>query len=96
MNGRTNSSGTDGTIAIALKAPTDFSVAANTLDSLALTWTDPEDEYSQPSNVLVGEFKYTRIVRKLGSAPSMRMMVKLLLKVRYGININQRRLLMQT
>ena len=69
MNGRTNSNGTDGTIGIALKAPTDFSVAANTLDSLALTWTDPVDEYSQPSNVLVGEFKYTRIVRKLGSAP---------------------------
>ena len=56
-NGRTKSSETDGTIGIALKAPTEFSVAANTHDSLAFTWTEPVDEYSQPSNVLVGEFK---------------------------------------
>lgn len=71
MNGKTNagySTGTGG-ILVALKAPTNLTVVSNTKDSLAITWTDPEDEYSQPSNVLVGEFAYSKLIRKIGSAP---------------------------
>lgn len=72
MNGKTNagySTGTGG-ILVALKAPTNLAVVSNTKDSLAITWTDPEDEYSQPSNVLVGEFAYSKLIRKIGSAPA--------------------------
>lgn len=52
-----------------LKAPTNFVVAAGGQTSLHLTWTDPENEYSQPSGALIGEWMFTRIVRKAGSAP---------------------------
>lgn len=52
-----------------LKAPTNFLVAANTQTSVAITWTDPENEYSQPSGALIGEWMFTRIIRKVGSAP---------------------------
>ena len=52
-----------------LKAPTNFLVSSNTPDSVMITWTDPENEYSQPSGVLIGEWMFTRIVRKIGSAP---------------------------
>ena len=72
MDGRTNTAvinANAGGIKIPLKAPSALNVIANTSNSLAITWTDPEDEYSQPSNVLVGEFAYTRIVRKVGSEP---------------------------
>ena len=52
-----------------LKAPTNFVATADGQTSIALTWTDPENEYAQPSGVLIGEWMFTRIVRKTGSAP---------------------------
>ena len=52
-----------------LKAPTNLKVMMNTLTSVQITWTDPENEYSQPSGALIGEWMFTRIVRKAGSAP---------------------------
>ena len=52
-----------------LKAPTNLNVTMNTLTSVQIRWTDPENEYSQPSGALIGEWMFTRIVRKAGSAP---------------------------
>lgn len=52
-----------------LKAPSNFVVSAGGQTSLHLTWTDPENEYSQPSGALIGEWMFTRIVRKTGSPP---------------------------
>ena len=52
-----------------LKAPTNFMATAYDQTSIALTWTDPENEYAQPSGILIGEWMFTRIVRKAGSAP---------------------------
>lgn len=52
-----------------LKAPTNFLVAANTQTSVRITWTDPENEYATPSGTLIGEWMFTRIIRKAGSAP---------------------------
>lgn len=52
-----------------LKAPTNLKAEMNTTTSVQITWTDPENEYSQPSGVLIGEWMFTRIVRKAGSPP---------------------------
>lgn len=52
-----------------LKAPSNFSATAGGQTSINLTWTDPENEYSQPSGALIGEWMFTRIVRKTGSPP---------------------------
>lgn len=52
-----------------LKAPTNLKAEMNTTTSVQITWTDPENEYSQPSGALIGEWMFTRIVRKVGSAP---------------------------
>lgn len=52
-----------------LKAPTNLHAGMNTVTSVAITWTDPENEYAQPSGILIGEWMFTRIVRKEGSAP---------------------------
>lgn len=52
-----------------LKAPTNLHAEMNTVTSVAITWTDPENEYAQPSGILIGEWMFTRIVRKEGSAP---------------------------
>lgn len=52
-----------------LKAPTNLTVQMNTPTSVQIRWTDPENEYSQPSGQLIGEWMFTRIVRKIGSAP---------------------------
>ena len=52
-----------------LKAPTNLYAIMNTPSSIQITWTDPENEYSQPSGALIGEWMFTRLVRKIGSAP---------------------------
>lgn len=52
-----------------LKAPTNLHAEMNTVSAISITWTDPENEYAQPSGVLIGEWMFTRIVRKEGSAP---------------------------
>lgn len=52
-----------------LKAPTNLYAVMNSSSSIQITWTDPENEYSQPSGTLIGEWMFTRIVRKIGSAP---------------------------
>lgn len=52
-----------------LKAPSNLKVLMNNTTSVQITWTDPENEYSQPSGALIGEWMFTRIVRKIGSAP---------------------------
>ena len=52
-----------------LKAPTNLKIEPNGETSFYISWTDPENEYSQPSGVLIGEWMFTRVVRKVGSAP---------------------------
>lgn len=52
-----------------LKAPTNLYAIMNSASSIQITWTDPENEYSQPSGALIGEWMFTRLVRKIGSAP---------------------------
>ena len=52
-----------------LKAPTNLHAEMNTVNAISITWTDPENEYAQPSGALIGEWMFTRIVRKIGSAP---------------------------
>lgn len=80
MNGRTNvtGGGSNGSLGgvIPLEAPSNFTVTPDNGKCL-LTWTDPKDKYADEigeitdeGDQLVSQFAYTRIVRKVGSAPS--------------------------
>lgn len=80
MNGRTNvtGGGANGSLGgvIPLEAPSNFTVTPDNGKCL-LTWTDPKDKYADElgeitdeGDQLVSQFAYTRIVRKVGSAPS--------------------------
>ena len=77
MNGRTNSSGTIiNDLEIPLDPVTNF-VAKPGNGQVSLTWTDPKDKYATPegeamedTDQLVSVWAYTRIVRKIGSAPA--------------------------
>lgn len=52
---------------IALLPPSDLAASAGNTQ-VSLTWTDPGDETS--GGVIVAEWEFTRIVRKVGSAPA--------------------------
>lgn len=80
MNGRTNvtGGGSNGSLGgvIPLEAPSNFTVTPDNGKCL-LTWTDPKDKYADEigeitdeGDQLVSQFAHTRIVRKVGSAPS--------------------------
>lgn len=63
------SEGAGGSGVVPLKAPTNFETFAQS-NKVSLSWTDPEDETSQPSGVAVSVWDYTRIIRKVGSQPT--------------------------
>ena len=80
MNGRTNVTGGGSNDSlggvIPLEAPSNFTVTPDNGKCL-LIWTDPKDKYADElgeitdeGDQLVSQFAYTRIVRKVGSAPS--------------------------
>lgn len=52
---------------IALLPPSDLAASAGN-SQVSLTWTDPGDETS--GGQVVAEWEFTRIVRKVGSAPA--------------------------
>ena len=76
MNGRTNSSGTTiNDLEIPLDPPSNLDSTA-AYAQVSLTWTDPKNKYATPegeamedTDQLVSIWAYTRIVRKVGSAP---------------------------
>ena len=77
MNGRTNSSGTTiNDLEIPLDPCTNLIAKAGN-GQVSLTWTDPKNKYATPegeamedTDQLVSVWAYTRIVRKIGSAPA--------------------------
>ena len=71
MNGKTNASGSSGStgISIPLEAPTNLALSAED-SKISLTWTDPNDKYTETYNELVSQWSYDSLVRKQGSAPT--------------------------
>ena len=71
MNGKTNASGSGGStgISIPLEAPTNLALSAED-SKISLTWTDPNDKYTETYNELVSQWSYDSLVRKQGSAPT--------------------------
>lgn len=77
MNGRTNSSGTTiNDLEIPLDPPSNLYLGPGN-GIVELTWEDPKDKYATPegeamedTDQLVSVWAYTRIVRKVGSAPT--------------------------
>lgn len=77
MNGRTNStSSTVDVMEVPLDPCTNFIVAPGD-SQVTLIWTDPKDKYATPEGEqaqdpqqLVSKWAYTKIVRKVGSAPT--------------------------
>ena len=77
MNGRTNSSGTTiNDLEIPLDPPSNLYLGPGN-GIVELTWEDPKDKYATPegeamedTDQLVSTWAYTRIVRKIGSAPT--------------------------
>lgn len=77
MNGRTNSSGTTiNDLEIPLDPPNNLYLGPGN-GIVELTWEDPKDKYATPegeamedTDQLVSVWAYTRIVRKVGSAPT--------------------------
>lgn len=71
MTGKTNAAGTSGNtgVSIPLEAPTNLALSAED-SKILLTWTDPNDKYTETYNELVSQWSYDSLVRKQGSAPT--------------------------
>lgn len=72
MNGKTNANSSGGAstgISIPLEPPTNLALSAED-SKISLTWTDPNDKYTETYNELVSQWSYDSLVRKQGSAPT--------------------------